>query len=206
MAPRKEKRNLGMNPVTAHTVTELLVSWERGNADALDRLAPLVHGELRRLARRHMQRELAGHTLQATALINEAYLRLIEPSRVSWQNRAHFFAVASRLMRHILVDHARAKRNWKRGGNLVRVPLTDGVALTAPLSDDVLALHDALTRLAAIDPRRSRVVELRVFGGLTADDTARVLRISVETVMRDWRLARAWLRRELTKINDDRTS
>ena len=206
MAPRSEKRNSRMKtvrPGKRETVTALLLSWEGGNESAMNRLLPLVGGELRRLARRHMTREAPGHTLQATALINEAYIRLAGHSRLSWQNRAHFFAVASRLMRHILVDHARAKRNLKRGGDLVRVPLGDAVAATP--THDVIALHDALEALAAIDPRRGRVVELRVFGGLTVSETADVLRISVETVMRDWKLACAWLRRELRAPEADAT-
>ena len=191
-----------MKTVRPQTVTGLLISWAHGEDEALDRLVPLVNTELRRIARRHMTREAQGHTLQATALINEAYLRLVEHTPVSWQNRSHFFAVASRLMRHILVDHARAKRNLKRGGDLVRVPLADALAVS-PLPADVLALHDALEALDAIDPRRGRVVELRVFGGLTVEETASVLRLSPETVMRDWKLACAWLRRELQRSEHD---
>lgn len=182
-----------------HTVTELLLSWGRGDEAALERLVPLVETELRQVARRHIAREAKGHSLQATALINEAYLRLVEKPRLSWQNRAHFFAMAARLMRHVLVDHARAKGNLKRGGGLERVPLHDDLAVSQSPAVDVVALDDALNALAAIDPRRGQVVELRFFSGLTVEETAVVLNLSQETVMRDWKLARAWLRRELEK-------
>jgi RNA polymerase sigma factor (TIGR02999 family) len=180
------------------TVTRLLLSWTAGDDTALERLLPSVDAELRRLARRYMAKEATGHTLQTTALIDEAFIRLVEGPRVSWQNRAHFFAVAARLMRHILVDYARARRNLKRGGGFQRVPLGAALRVLDPRTD-VLALDDALNALAAIDPRRGRVVELRFFAGLTVEETAAVLRISPETVMRDWKLARAWLRRELSK-------
>lgn len=182
-----------------HTVTALLLEWQNGDRTALEKVLPLLHAELRRLARRHMAREEAGHTLQPTALINEVYVRLVEGPRVRWQDRAHFFAMAARLMRHILVDHARAKRNQKRGGAFRKVPLNDRLARSSPRPQDVLALDDALEALAAIDPRRSRVVELRFFGGLTVAEMAEVLKISPETVMRDWRFARVWLRRELKR-------
>lgn len=185
--------------VETESVTALLRAWEGGDGNAAERLVPLVDAELRRLARRHMAREASGHTLQTTALINEAYLRLVEGPRVRWQNRAHFFALAARLMRHILVDHARAKRNLKRGGGFQRVPLSHALGECPPPGRDLLALDDALHALAAIDPRRGRVVELRFFGGLTVDETAAVLNLSSETVMRDWKLARVWLRRELQR-------
>jgi RNA polymerase sigma-70 factor (ECF subfamily) len=191
--------------VKPQTVTALLLSWGRGSEAALERLVPLVEPELRQVARRHMAREARGHSLQATALINEAYLRLVENPRVSWQNRAHFFAMAARLMRHILVDHARAKRNIKRGGGLQRVALHDDLAVSSSPTCDVVALDEALDALTAIDPRRGRVVELRFFGGLTVEETAGVLKISPETVMRDWKLARSWLRRELQKTADRAT-
>jgi RNA polymerase sigma-70 factor, ECF subfamily len=181
------------------TVTALLSAWECGDESAVEKLLPLVDAELRQLARRHMAHEPNGHTLQTTALINEAYLRLVEGPRVRWQNRAHFFALAARLMRHILVDHARAKRNLKRGRGFQRVPLSD-VLLASPLPGrDLVALDEALVALAAIDPRRSRVVELRFFGGLSVEETAGVMHMSPETVMRDWKLARVWLRRELQR-------
>ena len=179
-----------------NTLTALLLAWNHGNQSALEQLVPHVTAELRRMARRHMAREGANQTLQPTALINEVYLRLIDGQPVRWRDRAHFFAMAARLMRHILVDHARARHNAKRGGELRRVPLTDALATAIPSDRNVVALDDALTALAAIDPRRSQVVELRFFGGLTVEETAAVLRVSPETVMRDWKLARAWLRRE----------
>jgi len=160
---------------------------------------PLVDRDLRQLARRHMRREPAGHTLQTTALINEAYLRLVERPRVRLRDRAHFFALAATLMRHILVDHARARRNLKRAGGLRRVPLCDAFVCSPQRGSDLIALDAALDALAALDPRRGRVVELRVFGGLSVEETARVVGVSVQTVMRDWKLARVWLRRELQR-------
>jgi RNA polymerase sigma factor (TIGR02999 family) len=190
-----ERRNMGQS----HAVTALLLAWGSGDRTALEKVLPLLHAELRQLARRYMAREGPGHTLQPTALINEAYVRLVEGPRVRWQDRAHFFAMAARLMRHILVDHARAKRNQKRGGAFRMVPLTDRLARSSPRPRDVLALDDALDVLATIDPRRSRVVELRCFGGLTVAEIGEVLDISPQTVMRDWRFARVWLRREITR-------
>jgi RNA polymerase sigma-70 factor, ECF subfamily len=177
--------------------TTLLLAWGRGHQSALDQLMPLVEGELRRLARRHMARERAGHTLQATALVNEAYLRLIEVNQVQWQNRAHFFAMASRVMRRILVDAARARRNQKRGGGAERVSLDDALIVSSGPRQDLIALDDALNALAAFDPRKSQVVEMRFFGGLSVEETAEALHVSADTVMRDWRLARVWLLREL---------
>lgn len=185
--------------VRAERVTSLLREWSRGNANALESLVPMVELDLRQLARRHMGREQAGHTLQTTALINEAYLRLVQGPRLRVRNRVHFFALAARLMRHVLVDHARAKRNQKRGGALRRVMLHDAIAGVPVRGYDLLALDDALEALSALDPRRSRVVELRFFGGLSVEESARVLNVSVQTVMRDWKLARVWLRRELQK-------
>jgi RNA polymerase sigma factor (TIGR02999 family) len=186
----------------AGSVTALLADWGHGDAGALERLVPIVDAELRALARRHMARESPAHTLQPAALVNEAYLRLIQGTRPSWQNRTHFFAVASRVMRRILVDHARARHNAKRGGALRRVPLHDDLAFPQPQTD-VIALDEALQALAVVDPRRSRVVELRVFGGLSVAETAAALRVSPETVMRDWNRARAWLARELRTTGDD---
>jgi RNA polymerase sigma-70 factor (ECF subfamily) len=158
---------------------------------------PLVHGELRRLARREMNRERSGHTFQTTDLVNEAYLRLIDVSRVKWQDRAHFFAMSSRLMRRILVDHARARKSRKRGGGASPVALDETLIVSADRGADLVALDDALQALAEVDVRKSQVVELRFFGGLTAEETAEALGVSIDTVRRDWRLARAWLQREL---------
>ena len=162
---------------------------------ALDRLLPLVHGELRRLAGRHMRHERAGHTLQASALVNEAYLRLIEVKQVPWQNRAHFFAMASRFMRRILVDAARAKAYQKRAGQ--KVSLDEAVDVAHTSSQDFVALDDALNALEAIDPRKCRVVEMRFFAGMSLEETAEALHLSIGTIKRDWRLAKAWLAREL---------
>ena len=181
------------------TLTALLLAWGQGDEPALERLVPLVDRDLRQLARRHMRREPAGHTLQTTALINEAYLRLVEGPRVRLRDRVHFFALAATLMRHILVDRARARRNLKRGGGLRRMSLSDTFLSSPQRGGDLIALDDALAALTAIDPRRGRVVELRVFGGLSVKETARVVGVSVQTVMRDWKLARIWLRRELCR-------
>jgi RNA polymerase sigma-70 factor, ECF subfamily len=177
-------------------VTHLLLAWGQGDEAALGRLMPLVHGELRRLARRHMAHERPGHTLQTTALVNEAYLKLIDVSQVRWQNRAHFFAMSSRLMRRILVDFARSRNYQKRGGGAQKVSLDEGL-LSTERGADLLALDDALTELAAVDARKSQVVEMRFFGGLSVEETAESLHVSVDTVMRDWKLAKAWLLREL---------
>jgi RNA polymerase sigma factor (TIGR02999 family) len=180
-------------------VTQLLQAWSDGDAAALEQLTPLVYEELRRLAARYMGRERPGHTLQTSALINEAYLRLVDARGVQWQNRAHFFAISARVMRHILVDFARARRNLKRGGGVQPLSL-DEVTMAAPeRSADLLALDEALDRLAALNPRQGRVVELRYFGGLTDEEMAEVLRVSPRTVRHDWGLARAWLYRELTR-------
>jgi RNA polymerase sigma factor (TIGR02999 family) len=177
--------------------TELLLAWGRGEETALERLMPLVHGELHRLARLYMARERPDHTLQPTALVNEAYLRLIEISRVQWQNRAHFLAMAARAMRRILVDVARAHRNQKRGSGFERVALDDTIVVTdRPI--EVVALDEALDRLSAISPRQSEVVELHFFGGLTLEEVAEVLQLSRDTVKRDWRFAKLWLLRELS--------
>jgi RNA polymerase sigma-70 factor, ECF subfamily len=177
-------------------VTDLLLAWADGDQLALERLVPLVHSELHRLARRYMRREPAGHSLQTTALVNETYLRLVDASRVEWQDRAHFFALCGRLMRRILVDHARSRRYLKRGGGAMRVTLSDGLGLSERTTD-LIALDDALTALAAIDPRKSQVVEMRFFAGLSVAETAEALSISSETVMRDWKLAKVWLLREI---------
>ncbi len=178
-------------------VTGLLHAWGAGDEQALQRLVPLVEAELHRIARRCMKAERAGHSLQATALVNEAYLRLVDVQRVQWQDRAHFLAMSARLMRRVLVDHARARGYQKRGGGAVRVTLVEGVGGTDERPHDVVALDDALTALASMDPRKARVVELRYFGGLTVEEAATVLGVSSDTVSRDWKLARAWLLREL---------
>ena len=164
---------------------------------ALERLIPIVHGELHRIAKRCMAGERAGHSLQATALVNEAYVRLLDVQHVSWQNRAHFLAMAARLMRRILVDVARSKAYQKRGGGAVRVTFDEGLPLANEVGHDLVAINDALEALARVDERKSRVIELRFFGGLSVEETASVLKVSPETVLRDWRLAKAWLLREL---------
>ena len=179
-------------------MTLLLEQWGRGDENALARLVPLVEDELRRIARRCMAGERPEHSLQATALVNEAYLRLVDTQRVRWEDRAHFLAMAARLMRRVLVDHARAKGYQKRGAGAVRVTFDEKQLPGVQLSEDVVALDEALAELEKADPRKSKVVELRFFGGLTVEATAAVLGISVETVMRDWRFAKSWLRRELS--------
>ena len=191
------RRMGGVSPPPANP-TSLLLAWGRGDQSALDQLMPLVEDELRRLARRHMARERAGHTLQATALVNEAYLRLIEVNQVQWQNRAHFFAMASRVMRRILVDAARARRYQKRGGGAERVSLDEALVVSSEPRHELIALDDALNALATFDVRKSQVVEMRFFAGLSVEETAEALHVSADTVMRDWRLARVWLLRELS--------
>lgn len=178
-------------------LTRLLLAWRDGEPGAIDRLAPLVYDELRRQARLQLRGERAGHTLQPTALVHEAFLRLVGQSRAQWQNREQFFAVASRAMRRVLVDHARARMAAKRGDGQTFVVLDEARAASAPPGVDVLALDQALDRLAAIDLRQARVVELRYFGGLTAPETAAALDVSLATVNRDWAMARAWLFREI---------
>jgi RNA polymerase sigma factor (TIGR02999 family) len=178
-------------------VTALLLSWGRGDEAALERLVPLVHAELHRIAMRVMRGERPGHSLQATALVNEAYLRLVDVRRVHWQDRHHFLSMAARLMRRVLVDHARSRRYKKRGGGVVPIALDDHLDIAQDRGRDLVALDEALTALAAVDERKSRVIELRFFGGLTVEETASVLNVSVDTVMRDARLAKAWLQREL---------
>jgi len=179
-------------------LTELLVAWSDGDQKALDELFPLVYDELRQVARRQMRRERPGHTLRTTALVNDAYLRLVDQREVRWQNRAHFFAIAAQMMRRILVDHARAKRYEKRGGGAAHVPLEEAAVLVHGKEAEIVALDEALTTLAGIDPRRARVVELRYFGGLSNEEIAEVLKVSPNTVTRDWNMARAWLYRELS--------
>jgi RNA polymerase sigma factor (TIGR02999 family) len=184
-------------------VTGLLLQWGRGDEGALERLIPLVHQELHAIARRCMADERTGHSLQATALVNEAYLRLIDVKDVAWHDRAHFLAVAARVMRRILVDHARARQAQKRGGHSPEVLFDEALVVANEPRQDFVALDDALQALAAFDERKSRVIELRFFGGLSVEEAAAVLKVSPETVMRDWRLAKAWLQREMRGVAHD---
>ena len=186
-----------MGTVAGADVTRLLLAWSQGDEAALKHLVPVVYRELRRLAHRHMSRERPGHVLQTTALIHEAYERLIETPQVRWQDRTHFFAVCSQLMRRILVDHARSRQYKKRGGDIHLVSLDETLLAPTERTRDLVALDEALTALAAIDARKARVVELRFFGGLTTLEAAEVLKISPETVLRDWKVAKVWLLREL---------
>jgi RNA polymerase sigma-70 factor (ECF subfamily) len=179
-------------------ITQLLLKWSDGDSSARERLMPLVYDELRRLAAKYLRQERANHTLQPTALVNEAYLLLIDQQKVEWQNRAQFFGLAARLMRNILVDHARTHKAAKRGGEHYRVSLSRADRLSEKPDVDLVALHETLERLAAHDPQKSQIVELRFFGGLTIEETAEVLDISHATVEREWKMARAWLRRELS--------
>ena len=189
-----------MSPNSDSGPTELLRAWSQGDGSALDRLVPLVYEELHRLARRYMRQERPDHTLQATSLVNEAYLRLIDVNRVEWRDRAHFLAVAAQMMRRILVESARNRRRQKRGGGAVHVNLDDVQALLPDSKErDLVALSDALSALAMFDARMGQVVELRFFGGLTVEETAEVLNVSPETVMRDWKTAKAWLLREIRR-------
>jgi RNA polymerase sigma factor (TIGR02999 family) len=180
-----------------HEVTRLLQAWSAGEQGAFDKLVPVVYQELHRLAQHYMAQERPGHTLQTTALVNEAYLRLVGGKQVSWQNRAHFFGVSAQLMRRILVDFARSRRSLRRGGGAQAVSLDEALVVSPKPGADLVALDDAIQTLAAKDPRRGRVVELRFFGGLSVAETAEVLQVSAETVMHDWKLAKAWLQREL---------
>jgi RNA polymerase sigma factor (TIGR02999 family) len=180
-----------------HEVTRLLVAWGDGDKGALDLLMPLVHAELRRLARHYMSRERPGHTLQSTALVNEAYLRLVDQENMRWENRAHFFGIAARLMRQILVEHARGRRAAKRGGGQYRLSLTKVDRAASGPDVNLLALDEALGRLEALDSQKSRIVELRYFGGLGIEETAEVVGVSPATVKREWSMARAWLRSEI---------
>lgn len=183
-------------------VSGLLRAWSDGNRDALDKLTPIVYDELHRLARRYMSRERPGHSLQTTALVNEAYMRLVDYKSMKWQNRAHFFAVSAQLMRRILVEHAR-RRNLKRGGSVRHVSLEETAIVDGERDTDLMALDDAMVTLARLDSRKVQVVELRFFGGLSVEETAEVLKVSPVTVMRDWSTAKAWLYRELTGRTGD---
>ena len=180
-----------------HEITELLIDWNNGSTEALERLMPTVERELRRIAANYMRRESPGHTLQTTALVNEAYLKLVDQREVHWQNRAHFFALASQLMRRILLDHARAQRRAKRGGDAIHVDLNAMAVLAPEKTEELVALDEALTRLAEFDSRKSRIVEMRFFGGLSVNEVAEVLGIAPVTVMLHWRLAKAWLQQEV---------
>jgi RNA polymerase sigma factor (TIGR02999 family) len=192
-----------MRRPSAHEVTQLLQAWGDGDERALEKLTPLVYGELHQLAQRYMAREAPGHTLQTTALVHEVYLRLVDFRKISWQNRAYFFGVCARLMRQILVDFARSRRRLKRGGEAPRVSLEEAFVVSLEAPANLLALDEALDALAALEPRKSRVVELRFFGGLSVEETAEVLKVSEETILRDWRLAKAWLLREMSEGNRD---
>jgi RNA polymerase sigma factor (TIGR02999 family) len=178
-------------------VTKLLLAWSAGDSSALEQLMPVVYQELRRLAKRHMGQERQGHTLQATALVNEVYLRLIDVNRIQWQNRAHFFAVSAQMMRRILVEFARRRHRQKRGDGVPLIPLDEALLLSDGKGADLLVLDEALTELAKKDSRMSQVVELRFFGGLSVDETAEVLKVSSDTVMREWKTAKIWLLREI---------
>ncbi|HKO44784.1 MAG TPA: sigma-70 family RNA polymerase sigma factor [Pyrinomonadaceae bacterium] len=184
---------------TTNEITEQLIAWSHGDEAALDKLIPAVYQELRRMADYYLRSEDSGHTLQPTALVHEAYLRLIDQTKVEWVNRAHFFGVAAQMMRRILVDHAKAKHRVKRGGTAPKVSLDETINLSSERAAELVALDDALKVLDELDERKSRIVELRYFGGLTVDETAQVLGVSDKTVMRDWNLAKAWLYRQLSQ-------
>ena len=187
-----------MTQPSTQEVTELLIAWSEGDKTALDQLMPLVYEELRRLAHHHMRREHPGHTLQTTALVNEAYFRLVDQKRVRWQNRAHFFAISAQLMRRILIDHARSHTRAKRGGGVRELALDEVAIVAQEQAANLIALDDALRSLAAIDERKGRIVELRFFGGLSVEETAEALKISPRSVMREWSLAKAWLYQAVT--------
>jgi len=188
-----------MTQASSNEVTQLLIDWSNGDKAALDKLMPLIYGELRQLAHRYMSRERPGNTLQTTALVNEAYVRLINRKNVHWQNRTHFFAIAAQLMRSILVDHARSHAYAKRGGGAQKLTLDEAMVVSQERAAEVVALDDVLKELAKIDPQQSRIVELRFFGGLTIEETAEVLQLSPATIKREWSTAKAWLYHELAK-------
>ena len=193
------RRKIAAIPNESPDVTALLLAWRGGDEEALGRIVPTVEDELRKIARRCLRNERVGHSLQATALVNEAYLRLIDARRVNWQNRTHFLAMSARLMRRVLVDYARTKGAEKRGGEMVKVSLTQVAGRTDEPGEDVVALNDALEALEKIDARKGRIVELRFFAGLSVEEAAAVLDVSPQTVARDWTFAKAWLRRELQR-------
>jgi len=184
-------------------VTQILIEWERGDRDAPERLMPLVYDDLRAIARSYLQRERADHTLQATGLVHEAYLRLVDQTSVGWQNRAHFVSVAAKVMRHFLVDHARARQASKRGGVRDKIEFDEALAPAEERAVDLVALDDARRELDAFDKRKSRIVELRFFGGLTTEEIGEVLDLSPRTIRREWRIAKAWLRRSLMESGSD---
>lgn len=186
-----------MGQQSSPEITKLLIAWGQGDQTALDELMPLVYAELRKLAKNYMRQQRPDHTLQTTALVNEAYLRLIDSSRVNWQNRTHFFAISANLMRRVLVDFARAKTSLKRGGERIQVTLDEKIEIPSEKAMDLVALDEALQMLATMNERQSRIVELRYFGGLNEEEIAETLNISTRTVRRDWNIARAWLYREL---------
>lgn len=183
---------------TSTEITGLLIDWSNGDQDALEKLFPLVERELKRLAHHYILRFKPGNTLQTTALINEAYIRLVDQKRVRWQNRAHFFAIAANMMRRILLNYLRDQRRIKRGGSAVQVSLSEAMAVSPKKSNEILALEEALCRLTQIDERKGRVVELRYYGGLSVEETAEVLKVSKITIMRDWNMAKAWLAKEIS--------
>jgi RNA polymerase sigma factor (TIGR02999 family) len=188
-----------MNTPSPNEITERLIAWGKGDAAALNELIPVVYQELRRMAGHYLRLENPGHTLQPTALVHEAWLRLIDQTRVNWQNRAQFFGVAAQMMRRILVDHAKTKHREKRGGDAVKLSLDDVINLSQERAADLIALDDALDTLAAMDERKSRVVELRYFGGFSVEETAQILEVSPDTVMRDWKIAKAWLYQQIKR-------
>jgi len=186
---------------SSQEVTQLLNAWSDGDQAARDKLMPLVYEELHRLAHQYMRRESPGHTLQTSALVNEAFVKLVDQRNVRWQNRAHFFGIAAQLMRRILVDHARGRHTAKRGGGVQAISFDDGLYVSDERSAEVVAVHEALEQLSKFDSRKGQIVELRFFGGLSIDETAEVLAVSPGTVMRDWTLAKAWLHREMSSEN-----
>lgn len=188
-----------MSECNPRDVTVLLQAWRRGEEGALDKLMPLIYGELRRIAHKFMVREHPGHTLQTTAVVNEAYLRLIDAAQIEWKDRAHFFAISANMMRQVLVDFARSRGRKKRGGDIKKVEIDEAILNLPRQETDLIALDDALTALAAMDKRKANVIELRFFGGLSLPETAEVLGVSPDTVRRDWRLARVWLCREMKR-------
>lgn len=188
-----------MEPKKSESVTELLLAWRGGDRNCLDRLIPLVEDELRQIAKRYMRIERRGHTLQTTALVNETYLKLVNQTAVDWKDRSHFLGIAAHVMRQILVDHARARCREKRGGDRRLLPLNEGLVLSSGKSAALLGLDDALNELAKFDARKSKVVELRYFGGMSVDETAVALRVHPNTVVNDWRVAKTWLKRELSR-------
>jgi RNA polymerase sigma factor (TIGR02999 family) len=192
-----------MNKSPPNEITERLIAWGAGDRAALDQLLPVVYQELRRMAGNYLRQENPGHTLQPTALVHEAWLRLIDQARVDWRNRAQFFGVAAQMMRRILVDHAKAKHREKRGGDAVKLSLDDVINLSRERAADLIALDDALDELTRVDERKSRVVELRYFGGFTIEEIAQILEVSPETVMRDWKLAKAWLYQQIRQEADE---